>query len=264
MTHLQTAVEADTSLGHGPEARPANMHAASEGEANRVRDALITSHLGLVVAIAKRYADRGVGLQDLIAEGNAGLVRAAARFDSSREIRFSSYAYPWVEHAIRAACLQCRDVITVPPAMKRLVYAYRRLEASREPGAGMSLAEVARELDIPVEEAATVMATAHGARTISARDEAHDALKFVANPSARELSDPLEQQDMAAAVASALDALPRAERQVVAMYFGLDGESPSTRASIACELGMLSECVEWTLNRALNRLRVTLARQAVA
>ena len=187
MTHLQTAVEADTSPGHGPEACPANVRAAPEGEANRVRDALITSHLGLVVAIAKRYADRGVGLQDLIAEGNAGLVRAAARFDSSREIRFSSYAYPWVEHAIRAACLQCRDVITVPPAMKRLVYAYRRLEASREPGAGMSLAEVARELDIPVEEAATVMAWAFAGPTLG-------ALVRVVLPLAAPAAEPLAWQ----------------------------------------------------------------------
>lgn len=228
------------------------------------RDELIEAHLGLVVVIAKRHADRGVALADLIAEGNAGLVRAAARFDPERGIRFSSYAYPWIEHAIRAACMQYRDVITVPSAMKRLIYAYRRLNAAREPGNEITSADVAHELGIPLDAAASVMSAAAGPRATASQGDAYDAMKLLAAPNGSGPADSLETQDSIAAVASAMASLGPVERRVVAMHFGLEGHEPSTRAAIAAELKMLPECVDWTLSRALGRLRVLLGRQKVA
>ncbi len=256
---------AELHVEDGPgEATVAGQTASLEPIPERERNELIQSHLGLVVVIARRYADRGVALADLVAEGNAGLVRAAARFDPTRGIRFSSYAFPWIEHAVRAACMQYRDVITIPSAMKRLIYAYRRLSASRERGNEPSIAEVARELEIPHDAAAAVVAAASSSRASSSQGEAYDALRFVAAPESGEPSDPLEARDTIDAVASAMGLLGPLERRVVGMHFGLEGHKPSTRAAIAAELGVLPECVDWTLNRALGRLRATLSRQKVA
>ena len=249
-----------------PEADPTDeaAHENEQSPRDPERDNLIQSHLGLVVVIAKRYADRGAALSDLIAEGNAGLVRAAARFDPDRGIRFSSYAYPWIEHAIRAACMQYRDVITIPSAMKRLIYAYRRLNASREPGDEVTSADVALELGIPQDAAVSVISAATGSRATASQGDAYDAMKLVAAPDSPGPADSLETQDMIAAVASAMVLLSPVERRVIAMHFGLEGHAPATRAAIASELDVLPECVDWTLNRALGRLRVSLSRQKVA
>src|ERR1051326_4398615 len=101
------------------------------------KDDLIRSHLRLVVAIAKRHSGRATDFMDLVSEGNAALVRAASRFRPERGVRFATYAFPWVEHAIKSACLREGDVISVPAGTKRAVYAYRRMLAGKEPGSEM-------------------------------------------------------------------------------------------------------------------------------
>jgi RNA polymerase primary sigma factor len=231
------------------------------------RDELIRSHLRLVVSVAKRYAGRSVSLMDLVSEGNAALVRAAARFRPERGVRFATYAFPWIEHAVRGACLRDGDVIAMPPAMKRAVYAYRRLLSSREPGSELSPREVAEHLGISVDLASSVIAAATGMKTLTGQggaDRDPDPTKLVAskvhdNPLTR-----LESEESSELLASVLGSLSERRRQVLAMHFGLDGYEPMTRAAIAAHLGITVESVDWAIERALNRLRVMMHRRQVA
>lgn len=231
------------------------------------REALINSHLRLVVSVAKRYANRPINLMDLVAEGNAALVRAAARFRSDRGVRFATYAFPWIEHAIRSACLRDGDVITMPPAMKRAVYAYRRLLASRGAGAELSPREVAEHLGISVDLATSVMHAATGMKTTTGQggtDRDPDPTKLVASRVDEDPLAKLESEETSELLASMMGSLSERRRQVLAMHFGLDGHAPMTRAAIAAQLDITVESVDWAIERALNKLRVIMHRRRVA
>jgi RNA polymerase primary sigma factor len=245
---------------HGDEDQPGTLSAED-------RDAAIRAHLRLVVSIAKRYASRSVNLMDLVSEGNAALVRAAARFCPDRGVRFATYAFPWIEHAIRSACLHDGDVISVPPAMKRAVYAYRRLVASREAGTEISAREVADHLGISVDLAGSVIAAATGMKTLTGQggaDRDPDPTKLVASRTEDDPLSRLESEETSELLASIMGSLSERRRKVLAMHFGLDGYAPMTRAAIAAELDVTVESVDWAIERALNRLRVMMHRRRVA
>jgi RNA polymerase primary sigma factor len=153
-------------VGRSGRRRPeAPHHADQERVLAASRDELIRSHLGLVMSIAKQYTGRGVAFMDLVSEGNTGLVRAASRFQPERGVRFATYAYPWIEHAVRAACLRQGDVMSVPPGMMRQVYAFRRLMTKLGPGREVSAREVSERLGITVEAASAVISASTGLKS---------------------------------------------------------------------------------------------------
>ncbi|MBI4613660.1 MAG: RNA polymerase sigma factor RpoD/SigA [Planctomycetes bacterium] len=121
------------------------------------RQALVTSNLRLVVNIAKRYAEMGLPLLDLVEEGNLGLLHAVERFDPDRGCRFSTYATYWIKHAICRALTDKNQVIRIPSYMRKILskardVSHHLIQSGTEP----TPREIVRHLRIPEKSARLV------------------------------------------------------------------------------------------------------------
>ncbi len=93
------------------------------------RDHMVRANLRLVVNIARRYAATGLGLQDLIAEGNLGLLRAVEGFDPSMNVRFSTYASYWIKQSMKRAVINSGKTVRLPAYTVELLTKWRRVTA---------------------------------------------------------------------------------------------------------------------------------------
>ena len=114
------------------------------------RNRLVQANLGLVGTIAREFLGRGLAFEDLVAEGNLGLIRAAEEFDPRFGTRFSTYAAYWIRQAIRHALINTTSTIRLPAHMVGLLTKWRRAERalSREAGRAASFDEIASSLQL--------------------------------------------------------------------------------------------------------------------
>src|SRR5919201_3988410 len=118
---------------------------------NEARDQMVRANLRLVVNIARSYTGKGLGLQDLIEEGNLGLLRAVEGFDPGMNPRFSTYASYWIKQSIKRALVNTAKTIRIPAYMVELLAKWRRatMKLQDELGRTPTYEEVARSLDLP-------------------------------------------------------------------------------------------------------------------
>src|SRR5687767_6812482 len=121
-----------------------------EGD-NEARDRMVRANLRLVVNIARAYTGKGLGLQDLIEEGNLGLLRAVEGFDPAMETRFSTYASYWIKQSIKRALVNTGKTIRIPAYMVELLAKWRRAtnKLNDELGRPPTHEEVARFMGLP-------------------------------------------------------------------------------------------------------------------
>jgi RNA polymerase primary sigma factor len=121
-----------------------------EGD-SEARDHMVRANLRLVVNIARSYTGKGLGLQDLIAEGNLGLMRAVEGFDPSMNTRFSTYASYWIKQSIKRAVINTGKTIRIPAYMNELLVKWRRATArlQDELGRAPTNEEIAASLNLP-------------------------------------------------------------------------------------------------------------------
>src|SRR4051794_14665454 len=121
-----------------------------EGE-SEAREHMVRANLRLVVNIARSYVGKGLGLQDLIEEGNLGLLRAVEGFDPDRETRFSTYASYWIKQSIKRALVNTGKTIRIPAYMVELLSKWKRATAKlqEELGRPPTQEEVAKVLELP-------------------------------------------------------------------------------------------------------------------
>lgn len=230
-------------------------------------EALVESHQPLVHALARRYTTWGLELSELISEGNAAMLQAAERFDPKRGVAFSSYAIPWIQHAIRSACTRGPEVIALPKPIRRLVTKYRRLLAGTEPGNMPSNREIAAQLGITRETLDVVIEAATRRRLTSSSRDGKPEQDVLASISSDTQSDPLlrmEENDQIVELRSALADLPAAELQVVRLHFGMDGEPPLRSEEIAHRLHIPLVRVISSLQKALGHLEAHMGHTKVA
>src|SRR4029077_4511227 len=124
----------------------------------RARDQMVRANLRLVVNIARGYSGQGLGLQDLIEEGNLGLMRAVEGFDPSMNTRFSTYASYWIKQSIKRALVNTAKTIRIPSYMVELLIKWRRATAALEEKLGRTPTpeEVARALVLPKKKLAII------------------------------------------------------------------------------------------------------------
>src|SRR5947209_20311438 len=115
------------------------------------RDHMVRANLRLVVNIARSYTGKGLGLQDLIAEGNLGLMRAVEGFDPSMNTRFSTYASYWIKQSIKRAVINTGKTIRIPAYMNELLIKWRRATAKLQDQLGRppTHEEIALHLKLP-------------------------------------------------------------------------------------------------------------------
>nr|WP_315101021.1 sigma-70 family RNA polymerase sigma factor [uncultured Fretibacterium sp.] len=224
------------------------------------RQRLVNANLRLVVAIAKRYQGRGVLLEDLVQEGNLGLIRAVERFDYRRGFRFSTYAAWWIRHRITRAIANQGRTIRLPVHVVDLVNKMSRVSAGltqtlgREPDDR----EVADAMGLSVEELLEIRATASAPLSLEMpldgdegdEDEMGDLLesRAVGRPDER-LADRMLRER----VRETMETLPLREREVVARRFGI-GTRRYTLEELEAEFGIPCERLSQIEAQALRKL----------
>ncbi len=219
---------------------------------------LIVSNLRYVVSVARRYLGYGLALADLINEGNIGLIHAVQRFDPSRGVKVITYAVWWIRQAITHAIAEHGGVIALPvkqlEKLHKVFEGYRRY--TQQSGVEPSSAELAAELDLPVDEVESVL---HIYRRLSlnapigegGETSFLDVLPSTTSPSGEEAYINATLTDE---IRELLSQLPPREQQILRLRFGID-EEPKTLEEIGGMLGITRERVRQIEKQAKDRLR---------
>jgi len=224
----------------------------------QARDHLIRANLRLVVNLARGYAGRGMAMEDLIAEGNLGLMRAAEGFDASRGLRFSTYATYWIKQSIKRGLVNTAKTIRLPAYMVGLLTRWRQATAALQEKLGRTPTqdEVADDLDLPakrlkiVQKALRVSNVAVQEEDGSGVSLGELALADEAGPDAR-----LAGADELRQVLGLLDRMDGREAAVLRLRFGLDGGEARTLREVGDCLGLTRERVRQIERDGLRKLR---------
>ena len=228
------------------------------------KEKLISANLRLVVKIAHDFKGIGLNLQDLVAEGNIGLMRAAEKFDPAKGAKFSSYAAWWIKQAMRRALSEKSKTIRIPVASVTKMIKIRNVRSllsqklNREP----LDSEIAEHVDFS--EKVVRRLRLADMKTISLHDpilngedgevrhlipdtKTHTPFKML------DISETSERLDLM------LASLDEREKAIIIMRFGLDGKAPQTLEEISKNIGRTRERVRQIQKRALKKLKLELA-----
>jgi RNA polymerase primary sigma factor len=256
---LQTYFQniSQTSLLSSQEER--SLAEAIAGGDREARSRMIRANLRLVVKIARDYVGRGLALDDLIGEGNLGLIRAAEDYDPRFGTRFSTYASHWIKQATRHALINTAASIQLPAHMYGMLNRWRRAERSltRQHGREPSFEEVAVHLGLSdVQRGLVVKARrASHVKLESSLSDEDGAWSADQSTDSREGPDAaLQLSDEHAEVLRRMDRLDERERLVLTLRFGLQDELPQTLREIGRRLGVTREWVRKIELRAVGKL----------
>jgi RNA polymerase primary sigma factor len=234
----------DRLLTHEEEIELGKVAIAGDGEARRK---LVEKNLRLVVAVAKRYRGLGLPFEDLIQEGNIGLMKAVEGFDPDKGFRFSTYATWWIRQAIHRALRDKGRTIRVPVHMgekiRKVSSAFGELSAKhgREP----TEEEVAGRLGWGAGEVRFVVEAIPDATSldqpVSSEENASRLGDFVVDERASDMVGEVLRTMEVERLGKAIERLPERVRYVLVRRYGLDGRDPATLAELGKELGITHE-----------------------
>lgn len=230
---------------------------------------LVTSNLRFVVSVAKKYAGIGLSLEDLVCEGNVGLIRAARRFDDRRGVRFLSYGVWWVKQAMLQALAEQVPVVRIPLNRAGLLNRMNRKAdelrkaLEREP----THAEIASSMSLTEEEVAD---TFESTRTylsldggIDGNDEEIGLFEFIQDSSAISPDDRVARSSLRDDLASAVDTLSAREAEIVRLYYGLGRDHGETLEEIGNRFHLSRERIRQIKEAAIRRLQMNSRGQAL-
>ena len=250
-----------------PEER-ALARAAQRGDFD-ARQRMIEHNLRLVVNIAKHYLHRGVPLDDLIEEGNLGLMHAIEKFDAERGFRFSTYATWWIRQNVERALMSQSRTIRLPvhvvKELNGMLRARRLLEAGGE--RAVTHADIAHLVGKPIEEVRRVLSLGEHTASLDAPLGVDPLLSVGESIAAEDALPPevaIAGHEIEALVQEWLAQLPDKQRRVIERRYGLAGRDAVTLETLAEELGLTRERVRQIQVEALERLRAILQRHGVS
>jgi RNA polymerase primary sigma factor len=233
---------------------------AAENGCEKSRALLIESNLRLVVSIAKKYAGRGIPLQDLIQEGNVGLMKAADKFDWRKGCRFSTYATWWIRQAVIRAVTEQSRTIRIPMHVAESlvqvlkVTAYLKQVYGREP----TLEEIAKVADIQLDRLTAVMQSTPDAVSLDTpvgENQDSTIADMVSDETDEDEFEQVMRTLRNASLREALSKLCETERKVLILRYGLGEGEVSTLDEIAEAVGIKRERVRMVEKRAMAKLK---------
>ena len=227
------------------------------------RDQMVRANLRLVVNIARGYAGKGLALQDLIEEGNLGLLRAVEGFDPTMNTRFSTYASYWIKQSIKRALVNTAKTIRLPAYMVELLSKWRRATTLLQDQLGRAPTheEVARHMELPRKKLNIIKKAIKIYNATPQTDTLENGWtlgEMVMDERARSPDDVLVESDDLLHVRRLLETMDRREATVLRMRFGLNDQEPRTLKEIGVSLGLTRERVRQIEHEALEKLQVSL------
>lgn len=229
------------------------------------RERMIRANLRLVVAVAKRYTNRGLPLIDLIEEGNLGLLRAVEGFDPEQGARFSTYGCWWIKQAIKRALINAVQPVHIPAYMVELIARWKKASRDLEDKLGRqpNVQELADEMELPTRKVriikkavrATQRPTQNGG---GGEDEAPSLSEMLEDERYISPEDQVLQRDDLETIGILLSAIDEREAAVLRLRYGLDGEEPLTLKEIGHRVGLTRERVRQLEIQALRKLNQKL------
>ncbi len=226
---------------------------------DRARQRLIEKNLRLVVSVAKKYRGYGLPFEDLIQEGNIGLMKAVEKFDPDRGFRFSTYATWWIRQAVQRAVADKGRTIRVPVHMTEKIRKVSRaiaelsLDLERDP----LEEEVARKLEWDIDEVRLTMRAMPDATSlnqpVSSEDTASQLGDFIEDEKVSDTPETVMREMETSHLQEAIDRLHDRARYVLVRRYGLDDRDPATLAELGEELDISRERVR-QLQREAERI----------
>jgi RNA polymerase primary sigma factor len=230
---------------------------------SEARDHLVRANLRLVVNIARSYQGKGLALQDLIAEGNLGLLRAVEGYDPSMNTRFSTYASFWIKQSMKRAVVNTAKTVRLPAYMVQLLTEWRRAGArlQEELGRAATEEEIALRMKLPKKKLSIIKKAIriYNAGPQGEVDDTGWSIDDLAMDGVGHTPDAqMIRSDDLTQVLHLLDRLESREATVLRLRFGLDGQEPKTLKEIGECLDLTRERVRQIEREALGKLHAML------
>jgi len=223
-------------------------------------DKLVKANLRFVVSVAKQYQNQGLSLQDLINEGNLGLIKAAKRFDETRGFKFISYAVWWIRQSISHAIADQSRIVRLPVnqlgAVNRIKKEISRLEQiyNRPP----TVEEISDVVDLPIDKIAEIVKIAARHVSMDAPVNTEDDTSFIDTFVSEDIirtDSYLLKESLVKEVNETLDVLDSNERELICMFFGIGKAHEFTLEEIGEKFKMSRESARQLKEKALKKLK---------